>query len=275
MPWRKPAGKTMVSIFCLGAGGAGGRGGQTSNSTAAGGGGGGSGSQTRVSMPLSLVPDVLYVRFGATSLSVSASPQSSGSDASCFAFANAGGAGGNASGATAGTGGTAGAAATDADMQLGFAYAGVLAGQAGTAGGAANATGGNLTLPTTGLLVSGGTGGGGMSNLVDQSGKNGGAINATTPFPALAGGLGATNDTTVGGDGLSGLQPLFGVMRLYGGTGGGACFAGSGTSFLRSGNGGNGAPGCGGGGGAGSYVSPGVPGVGGRGGDALVIITCW
>ena len=64
--WIKPKGKSMMNIICIGGGGGGG-GGFTRAGGAAGGGGGGGGSSavTRLTIPLFLVPDVLYVQVGA------------------------------------------------------------------------------------------------------------------------------------------------------------------------------------------------------------------
>ena len=62
MVWEKPRGKTMIDILLVGRGGGGGLGIATgAASTAGGGGGGGSGAQTRLTMPLALLPDRLYI----------------------------------------------------------------------------------------------------------------------------------------------------------------------------------------------------------------------
>src|SRR3972149_4348519 len=64
--WIKPRGKSMMQIICIGGGGGGG-GGFTGIATSArgGGGSGGSSAVTRITMPLSFVPDILFVQTGA------------------------------------------------------------------------------------------------------------------------------------------------------------------------------------------------------------------
>jgi hypothetical protein len=59
--WTKPLGKTMAHIVCFGSGAGGGGGGAT-NTT--GGGSGGGASNSTLSIPLNLLPDVLYVQPG-------------------------------------------------------------------------------------------------------------------------------------------------------------------------------------------------------------------
>lgn len=60
--WKKPRGKSMMHILCIGGGGGGGGGFTRTAGNAGGGGGSGGGSaQTRVTLPLFYVPDILYV----------------------------------------------------------------------------------------------------------------------------------------------------------------------------------------------------------------------
>ena len=137
--WRKPRGKTMIDILLIGRAGNGGNGAVGANSTAAGGGGGGSGSQTRVTMPLALLPDILYISLAGQSTSstaqasfVSIQPKMTAGAGACAAndaisTVNGGSVGGNAAGATAGSAGTAGGAVSASSMPLGFAYAQVFA----------------------------------------------------------------------------------------------------------------------------------------------------
>ena len=64
--WVKPRGKSMVWIFCLGAGGGGGGGFSGAAATArGGGGGGGSGGQTSLVLAADLLPDQCFVHTGA------------------------------------------------------------------------------------------------------------------------------------------------------------------------------------------------------------------
>ena len=64
--WTKPRGKTMMNILCIGGGGGGGGGfTATAGSARGGGGGGGSSGVSRVTIPLWLVPDILFIQVGA------------------------------------------------------------------------------------------------------------------------------------------------------------------------------------------------------------------
>ena len=274
--WTKPRGKSMAHILLLGSGGNGGTGVTGAASTAAGGGGGGSGSQTSLTIPLWAVPDRLYMSLsggGNIASYIAINPDTAATSANVLAIAGAGGNGGNASGATAGTAGTAGAVATAATMPLGWMWADqVLAGQAGIAGGTTG-SGSALTLPTTGLLVTGGTGGAGVGNAA-STGSAAGAITGSGIFPTLAGGAAAGSQTTPAGDGQSGYQPVLGLLRLYGGTGGGSTGgAATGGGLVKS-FGGKGMPGCGGGGGGGGFTGS-TGGGGGGGGPAFAVIVCW
>ena len=279
--WQKPRGKSMIDILLVGKGGNGGNGAVGANSTAAGGGGGASGVQVRVTMPLALLPDTLFISLagiGTTNSgsTISIGPINRGAIVAnqTIAFASGGNNGGNASGATAGAAGTAPSSPTATSMSLGWAFAQVLSGQAGIIGGVAVA-GGALTLPTTGLLVTGGTGGGGLPAAA-ASGTAGG--NFTVPsnslFPAHAGGAAQATATNPGNPGSHGYRPIAGFLYGYGGAGGGSSHGSATGAGLFGGNGGDGAPGCGGGGGGGCLTG-GTAGVGGLGGPAFCLITCW
>ena len=272
--WQKPRGKSMIDILLVGDGGNGGNGVVGAVSTAAGGGGGGSGSQTRLTMPLHLLPDTLFILLrgsgSGNSSRVAIYPDITA--ANCLAIASGGGNGGAGSGATAGTAGTAGAAATNATMPLGWAFATTLIGQAGTAGGT---TGGStsLNIPTTGLLVTGGTGGAGLG-AAGSTGTIGATLNGGGVFPSMLGGTAGTTATTPAGNGTAGYRPVPNILLGYGGTGGGSTHGSATGAGLYAGKGGDAAPGCGGGGGGGGLTGS-TQGTGGLGGPAFCIITCW
>lgn len=282
--WEKPRGKGMVDIVLVGKGGNGGTGVIGAASTAAGGGGGGSGAQTRLTMPLALLPDYLYISLAGPSATTTLASYitvglklTAGAGAPTTAdilmIANGGGNGGNATGATGGTAGAAGAAATAAAMPLGGAWATFLAGQAGIVGGT-TAAGGNLTLFSVGgLLVTGGTGGAGVGNA-GSTGSAGGNITGAGVFPTSLGGLAAGSQTAAPGNGQHGFKPNPGLMVLYGGTGGGSTGGAATGAGLTQASGGNGAPGCGGGGSGGAFTGS-VAGTAGLGGPAFCIITVW
>lgn len=281
--WVKPRGKSMIDILLLGKGGDGGTGVVGANSTAGGGGGGGSGGQTRLTMPLALLPDVLYFslagRSATTTLAsyVAISPRlAAGAGAptvnDTLMIANGGGNGGNASGGTGGAAGAAGAIATAGTMPLGWAFALALAGQAGIIGGAA-VSGGNLTLPVTGLLVTGGTGGGGLPAAA-AAGTSGGNITGAGQFPTINGGAGSATATAPAAFGTTGFQPIPKLLYLMGGTGGASTHGTATGAGLAQSTGGDGAPGCGGGGMGGALTASSAGAVG-RGGVALAVVTCW
>lgn len=273
--WQKPRGKTMISILLVGCGGNGGNGAVGANSTAAGGGGGCSGAQTRVTMPLVLLPDILYIRLtaGGAASRVTISPDDVANHT--LAFAAWGGSGGNASGATAGAAGAAQGAATAGDMPLGWNFAAVLNGQPGIIGGVAVA-GANLTLPVTGLMVTGGTGGGGLPAAA-ASGTAGGSFTvpaAPSPFLAHPGGATQATATNPANPGSHGYRPIPNMIYGYGGTGGGSTHGSATGGGLVGARGGDGAPGCGGGGGGGALTGS-TQGLGGNGGPPFCIITTW
>jgi hypothetical protein len=285
--WEKPRGKTMIDILLVGSGGNGGAGAIGAASTAAGGGGGGSGGQTRLTMPLTALPDRLYLSLASApavtsyisigiKLTAGAGIPTSNE---ILITATGGVSGGNAAGGTAGALGTAGGVATVGNMPLGWAFTTTfpstvtaLAGQAGIIG-ATTAAGGALTLPLTGLLVTGGAGGAGVGNAA-STGSAGGALTGAGVFPTIPGGTAAGSQTARPGNGGNGGRYIPGLIYGRGGAGGGSTGGNSTGAGLVQASGGNGAPGCGGGGSGGAFTGS-VAGVVGRGGPAFCLITVW
>jgi hypothetical protein len=282
--WLKPRGKSMCCIMLLGNGANGGSGVIGANSVSAGGGGGGSGALTTLTMPIALLPDVLFISLQAGGNPASglvnyisvAPPLTAGGGAptvnNVLAIANGGSRGGNASAGTAGALGAAGTAATAATMPLGWSWATVVAGGGGTAGGGTVA-GLSLTLPVTGVIATGGTGGAGLGAAA-SSGTAGGAILAAGVFPLISGGLGTASATTPPGNGNAGIKPMQNLSYWMGGTGGGSTHGTATTTGLVQASGGDGERGCGGGG-MGGALTGSTAGRVGKGGPAYCIITCW
>ena len=277
--WLKPRGKTMASILLVGAGGNGGAGVRGANSTAAGGGGGGSGEQSRLIIPISLLPHVLYVSCGTAGSTgvnsfISVAPNSTTNH--LILKANPGSAGGAASGATGGAGGVGATAGTISGMPLaGLGVFATFGGQNGIIGGAAVA-GAALTLPVTGLIVTGGTGGGGLPAAA-AAGTNGGSFvvpAAPTIYPPHSGGVGSATATVPANPGNAGTMGFSGLMFGYGGTGAASTHGTATGGGLVQGRGGNGAPGCGGGG-MGGALTGSAAAVNSLGGEGFCIITCW
>lgn len=282
--WLKPRGKTMLDLLLISKGGNGGTGVIGAVSTAAGGGGGGSASQTRVRMPLYLLPDVLYLSLAGISttnaiasyVTVCMSKLTAGAGApvanDVLAVSNGGGNGGNAAGATAGAAGAAGGVVAATAMPIGGNFMSALAGQAGIIGGTTGAAAA-LTLPVTGLLITGGTGGAGLGASA-SAGTAGGSFTVAGQFPAHAGGLGTAVATTPPGDGNRGYQPISKLFYNYGGTGGGSTHGSATGGGLVQSKGGHGAYGSGGGGMGGALTGSSAGAIG-MGGPAICIITCW
>ena len=280
--WTKPRGRTMAHILLVGCGGNGGTGVIGANSTAAGGGGGGSGSQCSLTIPLHMLPDVLFLSLpgpgvgGAAVAYISIIPSTTVNH--LVLTAKGGSNGGNASGATAGSAGAAGAVTVIGDCPLaGMGHYLLLAGQAGIIGGTTVA-GGALTLPVTGLIVTGGTGGGGLPAAA-ATGTNGGSFTIPTSpnnlwFPPQSGGVGSATATVPADHGKAGFLGINGLRYGYGGTGGASTHGTATGAGLFQSNGGNGGPGCGGGG-MGGALTGSTAGVIGKGGAAFAIITCW
>lgn len=276
--WTKPRGCTMMHAIVMGAG-AGGGGGFTRTAAAAGGGGGGGGSGgiTRVTLPLILVPDVLYIQAGMGGRGVASGGGAAGNglhsiistfpnnDASNMiaisgsVVATGGGTGTGAAVGSAGAGSTV--TTLSASIFAGMGQWSALAGQAGGAGGAvAGAIGTPVAFPATGLLCMGGPGGAGTTNA-DFAG---GIITGNTPGVSLISDSRPQGSAAGSNDGSGGWlmpKPFF----SYCGLGGSSSNAGIG------GNGGPGGPGSGGGGGGAGTTG----GRGGDGGPGLVWILCW
>ena len=287
--WNKPAGATMVYMWCVGGGGGGG-GGFTRASGSAGG-GGGSGASSGAASALFFahhLPDVLRVSVGAGGAGGIANNAGAAGINSYVAsgvgltagtsipnlilqsnIAQPGG-GGAGSGTAAGIAGTVPTITTAASVghfyfsSIFYKFQVGLVGLAGGSqlGGAAGAITNQFILNSTGQ----GTGGGGIATTTPVAG---GAISlnaafdgpdfALTPVVSYIAG-GATN----GGNGIDGIT-RFKPFMAFGGTGGGSFDTGAG------GRGGKGGIGSGGGGGGAGTTG----GTGGNGGDGLVIITSW
>jgi len=276
MTWRKPRGVSMVNIFCIGGGGGGG-GGFTgiAGSARGGGGGGGSSGVTRVLVPASLLPDVLYIQVGAGGTGVGSGggaasngvlsyvaifPNNAAVNVIAVSGLTPASGGGTGTAAAVGGGGAASGSALIGIMPLaGLGFFNFIVGQSGVAGGAV--TGGNgvaQAIPITSAVCTGGSGGAGTT-AVDFAG---GAFTAI-PNSYLSEQRPAT-PATGSFDGSGGVQ-LWKPFFSFGGVGGSSSNVGIG------GYGGNGARGAGGGGGGGGTTG----GKGGEGGDGIVIITCW
>ena len=278
--WLKPRGKSMLNIFLVGSGGSGGTGVTGANSVSAGGGGGGSGSQAMLTIPLALLPDVLYLCLpgqAAASASVSyIAIQPTTTVNSNLLTAKGGTVGGNAAAGTGGAAGAAGVITAIADCPL--AAAGnynFLVGQAGIIGGAAVA-GAALTLPVTGLRVTGGTGGGGLPAAA-ATGTNGGSFTvpaAPSIFPPHVGGVGSATATAPANWGRNGFNGVAGLFYSYGGTGGASTHGTATGGGLVKSNGGDGGYGSGGGG-MGGGLTGSSGGAIGKGGPAVAILSCW
>jgi len=274
--WIKPRGKAMMNIICIGGGGGGGGGFTAAAAAARGGGGsGGSSAVTRVTIPLHLVPDKLFVQVGQGGKGVGSGGGTAGSGVLSYVaiapnttasnvIAVSGNAatvgGGTGTGAAVGAAGTAGTIATIANCPLaGLGHFDFIAGQIGVAGGAvAGGNGTAQTIPVTSVITTGGTGGGGTTSA-DFAGGAWTAITSSwlsEQRPATP---------AAGSNNGSGGFPIWKPLFFFGGTGGSASNAGVG------GNGGNGSYGSGGGGGGGGTTG----GRGGDGGSGIVIITCW
>lgn len=280
--WVKPRGKSMCSITICGKGGDGGTSTPAAATAIAGSGGGSSGTLTTINVPMSAIPDRLYLwlpglGFAAGSVAkVTVSPETITGALNVLVAGKGGNNGGNATSATGGSAGTSVTAAAVTDMPLGWQWANTpVAGMAGTAGGGSQTAGSNLTLATTNFqIVTGGTGGGGIDSATGTAGYAGGNITAAGALLALPGGAAGSATTTPPGAGSNGIQPIPGMLYFYGGTGSGSQYnlaTGAGLVQLP---GGNGAPGCGGGG-VGAGLSGVTAAAAGKGGPAFCMITCW
>ena len=274
--YRKPRGKTMLEILCIG-GGAGGGGGFTGVAASARGGGGSGGSSaiSRVVIPLWMLPDILYTQVGAGGQGVgsgggtagsgvlsyvSIAPNTTASNIIAISGAAAPTGGGTGTAAAVGAAGAAGTIPVIGSMPLaGLGFFQMIAGQIGVAGGAvAGAVGTAQSIPTTSVLTTGGTGGAGTTSA-DFAGGLWTAIASSwlseqRPATPAAGSFD-------GSGGFNLWKPFF----SFGGTGGSSSNTGVG------GNGGNGGYGSGGGGGGGGTTG----GRGGDGGSGIIIMTAW
>ena len=274
--WRKPLGRSMghFMVICSGAGGGGGFS-AAAASARGGGGGGGCGAVVRVTIPLILLPDILYIQVplggaggaaGAVGGSATANAWVSLRPSSALnqTILARGSEGSLATGGGAGTGaaGGAGGAGSGVSSQKTFAALGQFAansGLTGAAGGAqTGAVGTAVAWGATTLMLCPGAGGAGVGTA--NTAFAGGAITngGTDLVPAPAGGV------VSGGAGQDGFS-LWLPLAFSGGAGG----ASHGT--VTGGKGGDAGIGCGGGGGGGGVTG----GAGGRGGNGLVIVHCW
>ena len=285
--WRKPRGKNWLTIMAVGGGASGGCGINTTT-TSGGGAGGGGGGYTHVTIPMFLVPDVLYIQCGkggagantsgyvpaaGSNTVVSVEPNNALNGSLNFAFCNGAPAGGSA--ATRGVGGVAGsaaAAATASQMVLGVRSEPfmILPGVVGTAGGANTPTDGvSVILPTTGNICCGGTGAGGTSAAGGSVSPATAAIGSDYLF-SLVGGT-ATSTSTPAGSGQNGFMARNYFMSYPGSGGGGS----SKTVGGNPGAGGNGGLGSGGGGAGGSTSTIAILLNSGDGGHGFVLMTCF
>jgi len=267
LSWMKPAGCSWIYFFVLGAGGAGGG---AQGGTTNGGGGGAAGAVTRLLIPASIIPDIIYIRPGqggvgsfgdgtsGTTSYVSIAPNITAQN---LILSQVGG----RAGLSGSGGGLFGQAATSSSgiwMNVGlFVSTQSVNGPNGAT--VTNTAGGDVTFGNAGIPTCAGGGGGSGSGA-------GGSIIGTGLMPTIPGGIGGTSGAGQPGFRLG--QPLAPGFKLFpllfsGGSGGG----GQSTSGITSGSGGKGSWGCGGGGGGGNAISY-NPGTGGNGGDALILI---
>lgn len=279
--WRKPAGYTMLWVTAIGAGGGGGGGcGGAAASNRGGGGGAGAGMMTRLMIPLSLLPDTLYLYVGAGGvgggggIGGAASPGTSGersyisvtpidtTPAATVLLVSAGG--GTAGGAgTPVAAGSSGSGGSTANAAVGYyAIFNTSSGLAGSAGG--THLGGvvaDVTPSATVLQIMPGCGGAGIQSTPTAGGRIVGVAN--TPYSVgHLGGAEALGD--IHGKHAYRVDNFF----SYGGTGGGS------SNTTTGGNGGSATnvPGAGGGGGGAGTTTGGT---GGNGGPGLIIMTCF
>jgi hypothetical protein len=268
----------MLYIYCVGGGqGGAGAGSNSPGSGKGGGGGGASSAATIMLVPLSLLPDVLFIVVGIhgeggatgangnfgnpSSVRIPAPTGTSISDVTNILIVSGQATGGSVpslGSAIGGVGGVAESVAGAAQMPLaGLGIWSAIAGQNGTSGGS-NTDGVAISLPTTGISTMGGTGGGGSTNADFAGGAitavSNSLISESRPQAATAG-------STSGSGGFK----LKDLMFNFPGLGGAA------SNTAVGGNGGNGGFGCGGGGGGGGSTG----GRGGDGGSGLVVMIAW
>lgn len=309
--WVKPRGVSMLSIFCLGAGGGGGAGNLSGSDQGTDGcGGGGSGGVGTLIIPAFLVPDVLIVHVGSAGAGAIGST-GSGNVSGGFGGVSyvsispclwttpeeilmisssteaGGGPGGNSSGAGLRLGGAIGTISNAVLATMGTATW-RQGGDGGTAG-LKNATLPGSPVMSATLPFTGGGGGAGI-NTTGTVVNAGGSITGSGTFATVAGGAASAGIGLLAGDGLLGVfnrmfglqysPSTFGMARACGGSGAGSTRLG-GLTNTSGATGGSGGPGCGGGGGGAvtqdgsSLIVGNRGGYGGRGGAGVVIITAW
>lgn len=268
--YMKPPGASMIYIFMIASGGGGSRVADGAVTTTAAGAGGGCGGTSRMLIPATFLPDVIYVQpgvggLGATAPStngtngatsyVSVEPSISGGD---VIFQQEGGRA-SINQTVSGAAGPVGVITSGffASLGLWFSRGGQNGGNGGIPSGGLVATGNEQ-----GIITTAGSGGGRGSGV-------GGTINATGIFPAVSA---VAAQGANGSDGFqkglilgSGLKS--GILYFTGGVGGNGT-----TAASAAGKGGDAAYGGGGGGGGASTNAGGTSGNGGNGGDGLIII---
>ncbi len=274
--WIKPRGKSMLHILCIGGGGGGGGGfSGTGGSARGGGGGGGSAGITRVTIPLVLLPDILYIQAGAGGIGIGVGgtagtgvlswvgiyPHFENTNIIAVSGLAPATGGANGTSVAAGSLGTAGTVASITNMPLALlGQFNFSVGKDGTPGGGTASAGANINFfsPTTTFCTMGGTGGGGCTS----GDFAGGAVN--TLANSLLRSYASDQAPAGSNNGASG-HVLWKPFFSFGGMGGGSSNAGQG------GAGGDGGYGSGGGGGGAG--NPG--GKGGDGGPGIVMMMAW
>lgn len=273
--WRRPRGCSMSTMLAIGGGGGGGGGHSAAAGNARGGGGaGGSSGISRLTIPIFLLPEILYVQVGAGGTGGAATVNGNNGVSSWIGISTqnstvnrvlvsgdtqaSGGVAGT--GAAAGTGGNAGTIGSIGNCVFaGLGNFNFIAGQAGAAGGSqAGANGTAITIPTSSCVCQGGSGGGGTTSADFAGGA----------FTAVAGAFISDfrpSTPAAGSNSGSGGPQLWRPFFSFGGGGGSSSNTGVG------GHGGKGAYGAGGGGGGGGTTG----GTGGDGGQGIVIIISW
>jgi hypothetical protein len=260
LSWMKPAGVSWVYFFVISAGGSGGGG---NPATPCAGAGGGSGSVTRLLIPATFLPDIIYLRPGTASVTtyISIAPNTTAQNL-ILSAASGGAATGN--GNVAGIGATAASSSSGIWMNIGLFTS--IAGQNGadsqTIG--TDTPGNSVTFGASGLCTTGGATGG------RGSGAGGNIIGAGL-LPTISGGAGTTGDVgNVGfrlGQTLAPGFKLFPLLFSGGAGGGGGGATGNGGVGGRASFGGGG-----GGGGMNNSTNVGPFINGGLGGPALILI---
>ena len=280
--WEKPRGCKFIQIFVLGGGGGGGAGATgVVGSQRSGGAGGGSSAISRLFIPTSYLPDVLYINVGRGGVGGSPTAGVGGNGTAgelsyvsvlpstiatnTILGSSTGGAGGgnggniNSSNAAAGIAGTIFTPANNGYLSY-FCYTSLIAGVIGGSGGNVNGAG---SIAAISSIVTGGSGGAGVQGTA-RSGAN---ITGSGFVPTINGG--SLTNLTQADSGFTSFNEKLNSLRyplfFTGGAGGYS------NTTASGGDGGNGSYGSGGGGGGGGTTG----GRGGNGGNGLVLITCW